>query len=156
MKRETNLHLDIHSIMSNITWIIFFIFPPSPSPSSSNIDENRKARLFFFFFPLHFTFSFEHTFIFNIATLRYDKTQMMQASLGKIVPGVVQERIDQVWLNILARYFPPQNNFQLEREPYVGNIANPKTRANVAISNLRRDINGVIDMQIVFQKVNSA
>lgn len=89
-----------------------------------------------------------------MATLRYAQTQMMQASLDKIVPGVVQERIDQVWPNILARYFPPQNDFQLEREPYIGNIANTKKRANVAISNLRRDINGVIDMQIVFQKVH--
>ena len=58
-------------------------------------------------------------------------------------------RYDQVWLNILARYFPPQNDFQLEREPYVGNTANTKKRANVAISNLRADTNGVIDMRKV-------
>ena len=84
-----------------------------------------------------------------MATVPYDQTRMMQASLGKIVPGVIQERIDQVWLNILIQYFPPQNDFQLEREAYVGKTANTKKRANVSISNLRPDNYGVVDMHEV-------
>ena len=50
----------------------------------------------------------------------------------------LQAGIDQVWLNILAWYFPPVNEFRLEREAYVGDTAITKKQANVTISNLHQ------------------
>lgn len=76
----------------------------------------------------------------------YMQTQIMRRAIDRIVPGVLQERIDQVWLNILARYFPPVNEFQLEREAYVGNTAETRRRANVSISNLCENDLGEIDL----------
>lgn len=41
----------------------------------------------------------------NKMAMNYNKSPIIQSYMAEIVPGVLQERVDHVWLNILAFYF---------------------------------------------------
>lgn len=56
--------------------------------------------------------------------------------ISEIVPGVLQERVDHVWLNILAFYFD-RTHFGVEREAYVDNTRETRIRSNVLVTNTR-------------------
>ncbi|KAL1856192.1 hypothetical protein Plec18170_004061 [Paecilomyces lecythidis] len=65
----------------------------------------------------------------------YLKNAPMRIRLAGLTPGVYEEQVDHVWLNILRYYFR-ENSFSLEREAYVDPLFS-KMKTNISVCNVR-------------------
>ncbi|KAJ5836285.1 hypothetical protein N7447_002311 [Penicillium robsamsonii] len=67
----------------------------------------------------------------------YAGNEIIELYIQKVKRGCKEDKIDHMWTQILRFYFPLQEGYGIEREPYTTETT--RARANIVVTNVREN-----------------
>ncbi|KAJ5518706.1 hypothetical protein N7453_001128 [Penicillium expansum] len=85
----------------------------------------------------------------------YADHEIINLYIQKVKRGCKEDKVDHMWTQILRFYFPLQQGYGLEREPYTSETT--QARANIVVTNVRENsINKVLFVECKALKYKNA